>query len=98
MVEIHRFQVTDAATEKLGQGGISVAEAQQLIGNQNLLRPNFGRRRRSLRQLRSRRLMFGRTDGGRCLTLMIEQTPDPTTWLIVTGWESTIRERKMLRR
>jgi hypothetical protein len=29
---------------------------------------------------------------------VIEQTHDPTTWLIVTGWESTNRERKMLRR
>jgi hypothetical protein len=33
-----------------------------------------------------RRLLIGRTDGGRALTLVIEQTIDPTTWLIVTGW------------
>lgn len=30
--------------------------------------------------------MIGRTDGGRALTLVIEQTADPTTWLIATGW------------
>jgi hypothetical protein len=98
MVDVRRFQITETATEKLGRRGISVAEARQLIGNPNLLRPNFGRRRRSHQGLRSRRLMFGRTDGGRYLTLVIEQTHDPTTWLIVTGWESTNRERKMLRR
>jgi|ERR1039458_9553861 hypothetical protein len=31
----------------------------------------------------------GRTDGGRCVTPVIERTLDPTTWLIVTGWGST---------
>jgi hypothetical protein len=44
-----------------------------------------------------RRLLIGRTDGGRTLTLVIEQTLDPTTWLIVTGWDSSPRERKLLR-
>jgi hypothetical protein len=97
MVDVRRFHITEAATEKLGRRGISVAETQQLIDNPKLLRPNSGRRRRSRQELR-RRLVSGRTDGGRGLTLVIEQTPDPTTWLIVTGWESTIRERKMLRR
>ncbi len=43
-----------------------------------------------------RRLLIGRTDGGRSLTLVIEQTLDPTTWLIVTGWEATDSERKIL--
>jgi hypothetical protein len=45
-----------------------------------------------------RRLIIGRTDGGRALTLVIEQTVDPTPWLIVTGWDSSARERKLLRR
>jgi hypothetical protein len=45
-----------------------------------------------------RRLLIGRTDGGRALTLVIEQTVDPTTWLIITGWESSTRERKLLER
>jgi hypothetical protein len=44
----------------------------------------------------SRRLLIGRTNGDRCLTLVIEQTVDPTTWLIVTGWASTDPERKLL--
>jgi hypothetical protein len=42
-----------------------------------------------------RRLLIGRTDGGRILTLVIERTDDPTTWLIVTGWSSTDAERKI---
>ena len=44
----------------------------------------------------NRRLLSGRTDGGRSLTLVIERTVDPTTWLIVTGWSSTEAERKIL--
>jgi hypothetical protein len=39
-----------------------------------------------------------RTDGGRALTLVVEQTVDSTTWLIVTGWDSSPRERKLLMR
>jgi hypothetical protein len=45
-----------------------------------------------------RRLLIGRTDGGRLLTLVIEQTIDPTTWLIVTGWSATSAERNLLSR
>ena len=44
----------------------------------------------------ARRLVIGRTDGGRALTLVVERTPEPTTWLIVTGWEATAREAKLL--
>jgi hypothetical protein len=44
----------------------------------------------------TRRLLIGRTDGGGILTLVIERTLDPTTWLIVTGWEATDSERKIL--
>ena len=41
-------------------------------------------------------MLIGRTDGGRVLTLVIEQTADLTTWLIVTG--ATGAERKILAR
>jgi hypothetical protein len=43
-----------------------------------------------------RRQLIGRTDGGRALTLVIEQTLEPTTWLVITGWDSTEAERKIL--
>lgn len=46
----------------------------------------------------TRRFLIGRTSGGRVLTLVIEQTIDPTTWLIVTGWSATERERILLER
>jgi hypothetical protein len=41
-------------------------------------------------------LLIGQMDGGRLLTLVIERTVDPTTWLLVTGWSSTEAERRVL--
>jgi hypothetical protein len=43
-----------------------------------------------------RRLLIGETDGRRVLTLVIERTVEPTTWLVVTGWSATNAERKLL--
>ena len=43
-----------------------------------------------------RRLLIGETNGGQVLTLVIEQTVEPTTWLVVTGWSATDAERKLL--
>jgi hypothetical protein len=40
--------------------------------------------------------MVGTTDGGRILTLVIEQTIEPTTWMIITGWSATEAERNLL--
>jgi hypothetical protein len=44
----------------------------------------------------TRRLLIGLTSGGRALTLVIEQTVEPSTWLIVTGWNATDAERRLL--
>jgi len=42
-----------------------------------------------------RLLLIGRTNGGRSITLVVEPTLDPTDWTVITGWESTVRERKI---
>jgi uncharacterized DUF497 family protein len=93
---VHQLIVNDIASEKIGRRGISDEEALQLIGNSRRIVRNTGRHRRVC-DLRTRKMLIGRTNGGRTLTLVIEQTIDPTTWLVVTGWESTSRERKILR-
>jgi hypothetical protein len=85
---------TEAAVEKLGRRGITTEEAQQLLDNEYRIVRNRGSDR-TVRELRARRLLIGRTDGGRVLTLVIEQTIDPTTWLIVTGWIATPSERRI---
>jgi uncharacterized DUF497 family protein len=88
---IHELLVTEAGIDKLGTRNISTDEAVQLLRNKHVTARNprgpDGERRR---------LLVGRTDGGRVLTLVVERTSDPTTWLIVTGWEATARERNLL--
>lgn len=84
--------VAEAALEKLGARTISAKETEQLLRNEHVTVRNP----RQGAEPDTRRLLIGRTDGGRSLTLVIEQTLDPTTWLIVTGWKATETERKIL--
>jgi hypothetical protein len=93
---IYELQVTHVAIEKLAGHGISVDEAQELPRNRHVTLRNRGRARRSARKLRDRRLLTGKTNGGRALTLVIERTKYPTTWLIVTGWPATAAERRRI--
>ena len=89
---IAELLATEATIEKLGARGIAIDEAQQVPRNMHLTvrDPHDGDT--------TRRLLIGRTDGGRILTLVIEETIDPTTWLIVTGWEAADGERRLLNR
>ncbi|MGO9971913.1 MAG: DUF4258 domain-containing protein [Solirubrobacteraceae bacterium] len=87
---ISELSLTLAAIDKLGARAISVSEVRELLWNGPVLirNPAAGST--------DRRLLLGRTNGGRCLTLVIEATDEPTTWLVVTGWESSPRERKII--
>jgi hypothetical protein len=69
---------------------------EQLIDNRYVIAPNRRRNRRTGARRRGRRLLIGHTDGGRALTLVVEPTVEPTTWLAITGWTATRVERKML--
>lgn len=90
---VHQLLATEVALDKLGARGISTDEAAQLPRNQHVTVRNP----RARDEPSTRRLLIGRTDGGRVLTLVIERTQaDPTTWLIVTGWSATDAERKIL--
>jgi hypothetical protein len=83
--------ITVAALNKLGARGISAKEAEQVVRNHHV----SVRNPRDAGPERLRRLLIGCTDGGAPLTLVIEQTIDPGTWLIVTGWRSTLAERRL---
>lgn len=69
-------------------------EIRQLLSNRHVTAENP--RGPSATTGADRSLLIGRTDGGRYLTVVIEATLDPTTWLPVTAWESTADERKIL--
>lgn len=93
-VSISQLLATDIALDKLGARGISAGEARQLPRNDHVVVSNP----REGGEPGTRRLLIGLSDGGRALTVVIERTVDPTTWLIVTGWSSTAVERKLLER
>lgn len=82
---------TEAAIDKLGARGIATDEAREVPLNSHVLVRNPREQEPSKRQL-----LIGRTNGGRTLTIVIERTVDPTTWLIVTGWDSAPRESRLL--
>jgi hypothetical protein len=88
---VHELVPTDRALAKLAARNISFREATQLPGNRHVVA-------RNPRDPERRRLLIGATDGGRVLTLVIEATADPTTWLLITGWSATLRERRILTR
>jgi hypothetical protein len=89
---VSQLLATDVARVKLGARGISTEEAEQLPRNRHATMRNP----RGGGQEGDRLLLVGKTDGGRALTLVLERTVDPTSWLIVTGWEATERERRIL--
>jgi hypothetical protein len=89
---VHRLLASDVALDKLRARGISAEEAAQLPRD----RHHAVRNPRAAGEPGTRRLLIGRTDGGRALTLVIERTVDPGTWVIITGWASTVAERKIL--
>jgi hypothetical protein len=90
MHAIHELLVTDVAAGKLGRRDISDEEVEQLLRNANVTVRNPGA------GSTDRLLLIGRTDGGRVLTLVVEPTVEPTTWLAITGWTASNHERKML--
>jgi uncharacterized DUF497 family protein len=82
---VHELVPTARTLGKLAARNISFTEATELPGNRHVVARNPSEPER-------RRLLVGATDGGRVLTFVIEQTVDPTTWLVVTGWSATLAE------
>ncbi|HJZ36466.1 MAG TPA: hypothetical protein VJ204_09365 [Solirubrobacterales bacterium] len=91
-IRVSHLDASDVARMKLGARGISVEEARQLPHNRHQLEPNP----RAPKGDEHRSLLIGRTDGGRILTLVVEPTSDPISWVIVTGWTASPRERKVV--
>ena len=89
---VHELLVTEVGLAKLGARRISADEAAQVPRNRHAIVRNPHARVTPGR----RRLLIGMTDGGRVLTLVVEQTVEPTTWLIVTGWSATATERRIM--
>ena len=91
---VHEVLATEVARDKLAARGISTTEIEEVPRNLH----RIVRNPREEAEPGRRRLLIGETDGGRVLTLVIERTVEPTTWLVVTGWNATAAERNLLSR
>jgi len=91
---VHELLATEVALDKLGAREIAMVEVEQIPRNRHAIVRNP----RDPTTSGNRRLLIGRTDGGRSLTLVIQQTTERTAWIIVTGWSSTDAERRILSR
>lgn len=90
--DVRSLLATAAAIDKLGARRIDSRDTAQVLEGRHAVVPNA---RGDERTRDERRLLIGRDAGGRWLTLVVEATLDPTTWLIVTGRESTQGERRL---
>jgi hypothetical protein len=68
---VRELLLTETALDKLGARSITAEQAEQLLHNEHLTVRNPRAARAS-----TRALLVGRTNGGRSLTLVIEQTID----------------------
>lgn len=92
---VHQLLATEAALDKLAARAISISEAEQVLRDRHAIVQNL-RGHRDGAQRETRRLLIGTTDRGRVFTLVIEATIDPTTWSLITGWEATAAERRLI--
>jgi hypothetical protein len=89
---VHRLLASDVALDKLGARGISAEEAEQLPRN----RHHKVRNPREAGEPGKRRLLIGLTDGGRRPDARDRADGRSHDLVIITGWESTVAERKIL--
>ena len=82
------------ARDELAARNISMEQVEQVPRNLH----RIVRNPHDETELGTRRLLVGETDGGLVLPLVIDGTIEPTTWLVVTGWNATAGERNLLRR
>ena len=71
---VRELLATEVALDKLGARGISMEETEQIPRNDHVT----ARNPRKVSEADIRRLLIGRTDGGRVLTVVVERTVDPT--------------------
>jgi hypothetical protein len=87
---VHDLRFTRSGSRQARRAGDLRAAGAAVLGNRyDLLQ---------IRDLRPPRwLLIGYDNGGTGLTLVVEPTLDPTTWLVITGWVATRRQRRMVR-
>jgi hypothetical protein len=85
---IDELRISAGAEDELARHGIDPDEVLEVSWDE----PGF-----YSDKVDGRDLMIGRTEGGRLLTIVIEQSPTIGAWDVVTGWESGAWERSRWR-
>ena len=83
MLDLGTFEEAQPAVDLVGNAGVE----ERTFEHAALCGQSVAERR----QREVRRILIGRSDAGRFFTLVIEETIEPTTWLIVTGWSPLLR-------
>jgi hypothetical protein len=91
VIEIADFDVHDGTIDKLHAHGIGLAQLYEVLDR-------FWIVTRNRRQRTASHLLHGTDDQGRCLTIPIVATDDPSIWRPITAWYCKPGEAAILRR
>jgi hypothetical protein len=89
VIRIDELEFDDLNVDKLGKHAITPTEVVQLLDHGYTVR-------RNKKTGSGDRQLIGRTHGGRCLTIVLVETPVAGRWRPITGWECTEPERSLL--
>ena len=78
-ITVDNFVFDDANEEKLWSHRLNREAVLQVLGNRRVITRNRKGRAADY-------LLIGRDDRGRCITIPILPTHDPSTWRPVTAW------------
>jgi uncharacterized DUF497 family protein len=90
-VDIYLLEWDESNETKLADHGITPWELHQMLSNRHVTADNP-------RGGEGRILLIGETNGGRLLTVSLQDTNDPAVWRPVTGWDSSDGERSLFQR
>lgn len=76
---------------EMARHGVSDREAAQLVWNRHVVAANPRGEPSSV-------LLIGVTNGGRCLTVPLAPTRDPTTWRPATGFDASRHQQALFDR
>lgn len=89
-MEIQYLDFDDENETHLADHAITPREIRQVVENRHLTRQNPGHE--------GRRLLLGRSHGGRYLVISIEPAGDETSWRPVTGRDAKKDERELIQK
>ncbi len=89
-MDVRELEFDEANEEHLARHGIRTREVRQILENRFLTRRNP--------KSPDGILVLGRTNGGRYLTVVMAPTSDPVRWRPITGWDSDVEERRLIRK